>query len=184
MDRIAHTCLQVYLFLPKTRYQEISVYDELEDYNQTCTSYENLLSSVASCCLIWHDGNYVFSFFSRDFESSGEPLGDPCKGVKCNIPYEVAVETASTVCQCQCVSGFGGPDCSEFEHGNCDYVKCIDGGVRNRDGDYCYCNCPEGWGGEFCEFQTTACPGVKCPEGTFPDPNKNVNVFKSTPKII
>jgi len=102
-----------------------------------------------------------------------EPPGDPCKDIKCNTPYEIPVQTASTVCQCTCAPGFTGPDCTEFDHGNCDYVECQHGGVRAKDGDYCYCNCPEGWGGEFCEIPTSACPGVECPEGQTPDPEND-----------
>lgn len=109
---------------------------------------------------------------SCGLESGADPE-DPCKGIKCNPPYTVPVQTASTVCQCSCGPGFTGPDCTEFDHGNCDFVECYHGGVRARDGDYCYCNCPEGWGGEFCEIQTVACPGVECPEGQTPDPEQD-----------
>ena len=89
---------------------------------------------------------------------------------ECNEPYEVLFEE-DDFCTCKCAPGWTGPDCTELDEGNCETLICQHGGEKVGR-ELCHCECPPGWGGELCEIQTTTCPGVECPAGKHPNPEK------------
>ena len=101
----------------------------------------------------------------------GSPLN--CEDFVCSSTE--VLDDSNGICDCVCAPGWTGPDCLDPEDGNCDYVTCYNGGIKESYGseDYCYCECPPGYGGEFCEIELLNCDGVECPTGQSPDPNND-----------
>ncbi|MEL6670863.1 MAG: hypothetical protein AAFR61_01690 [Bacteroidota bacterium] len=51
----------------------------------------------------------------------------------------------------------------------CPDISCLNGGEVVE----CSCQCPADYTGDNCEIYSPACPGVECPTGQRPNPQKD-----------